>query len=121
MSYLEKLGSPFDKKGKPSPYLAILVPLMDKEYTTKHEMLKMLGVDIERDKTKRNYLAPTFALMTRLQILETRPRGDGTWRRGEKWTDFMWWVIQQNNDMRKEVKNRMFQLDSNALDFIFKD
>lgn len=114
-------GRPFDNKGKPSAYLSFLVPLMDKEYTTKQEMLKMVGIDLERQPNKRGSHATTLALFTRLKILETRPRGDGTWRKGERWAEFMWWLIQKNNDMKKEVKNRMFQLDTHSLDYIFKD
>jgi hypothetical protein len=114
-------GRPFNNKGKPSAYLAFLVPLLEKEYTTKQEMLKMVGIDLNSQPEKRGSHATTLATFTRLKILETRPRGDGTWRRGERWAEFMWWLIQKNNEMRKEVKNRMFQLEHNSLDYIFKD
>lgn len=114
-------GRPFDNKGKPSKYLAFLVPLMEKEYTTKQEMLKMVGIDLASNPAKRGSHATTLATYTRLKILETRPRGDGTWRKGERWCEFMWWLIQKNTLIKKELKNSMFQLDNLSLDYIFKD
>lgn len=81
----------------------------------------MVGVDVEASPKNRTSHANLLATFTKLKILETRPRGDGTWRKGERWAEFMWWLIQKNKDMKTEVKNRMFQLDNLGLDYIFKD
>ena len=124
MDFDKEFSSPFGKDGTPKDYLRLIVPLIDKVVTDKAEMLGMMGINLRFNPEKRNSHSTMLAKLSRLEILETRERGDGTWRRGKNWNLFMGWLtmhILQNKNLRGKFKNMLYKMETNSLDFIMKD
>lgn len=123
-SFDKEFSKPFNRDGEPQKYLRLIIPFFDKEFARKADMLKLMGVDIEREPHRRNTHSTTLAKLSRAGILETKPRGDGFWRRGPRWNEFLTWIslsMLKNPTMRSQFKNMLIKYETNSLEFFMKD
>jgi hypothetical protein len=124
MNFDEQFNPPFNKKGEPNKYLRLLIPLFSKEFTQKEEMLKLMGVNVNTDKKEwRNKHGTTLWKLNKAGILQAKPRGNGSWRRGANWDQFMAWIMShmiKNPTTKDKFKDMLIKYDSNTLEFIMK-
>ena len=124
MEFDKLFDKPFKKDGSPQKYLRLITPFFEKEFSRKEDMLKLMGIDIKADPSKRNSHSTTLARLTSAGVLKTKPRGDGFWRRGENWDDFMNWITKHmitNRNTQVKFKDMLIKYDNNSIDFFMKD
>ncbi len=120
----QNFDAPFKSNGEPQKYLRLLVPFFEKDTATKYDMLRLMGVDIKADPSKRNTHSTTLAKLSKAKILEVKAQGNGYWRKGANWNLFMAWItfeMLNNPKMKNKFKDLLVRYDTNALDFILKD
>lgn len=117
----DEFPEPFDREGEPARYLRLILPFLETERARRADMLKWMGVDINQ---KRTACANILAKLTKAQILYTKPRGDGYWKRGERFNEFIGYLAQcmvENKNLNTKFKNLLYKGSTPSIDFILKD
>lgn len=114
------LANPFDGRGMPKRWLALLAPLLNGEHTTKREML--LSARIDADQVSRGYLSDYFAEFVRTEICRF-DNVNKVWVQGKNYLPYMAYafVKAMHNEVIRGRWQRVLRLglkESTAGDFM---
>ena len=108
----------FTSQGRPKKYLALIIPLLHKNYASKDEMLESSKVD--PNEVSYGFNSNIFAEFNKTKII-AYDQHLKKWQKGDNWYIFLGWLLQ--NLCQHEVAHNRFssiikRYASNATNFI---
>ena len=115
----KSLQKPFNESGKPSDFLKLLVPFVESDRMRKPDIYRRVNIG-EGEKGKYNKM---LWRLSSANILETIPRGDGIWKQGKNFMEYLHFVFGHimDNPHKKDYVGDLFHIyDNNIHDMMFK-